>query len=201
MDTTEQDYVIADAAGSIEQCVREFHYKHGHKAQRLKTAPSCIDDFVCNSELENASRQLILMSDTFLKAFRVGIARGELSRDNRLLRAHLHLEEVGELLQALADRDEVAVLDACCDEVYVSVGTAVSLDLPFSRAMVEVCKSNSTKSQTHSTAPDERLRDKGPAYKPPAIKQVIDEHRIKRTKQYNRLKRQLAAFDGANVNE
>jgi predicted HAD superfamily Cof-like phosphohydrolase len=89
--------------------------------------------------------------------------------DLRILRAHLMLEELGEVIQAMGDGDELAVLDGLSDLLYVLVGTAVTFRLPLHSAFWEVHRSNMTKQPKNG----ERLRDKGPAYVPPNLYDIL----------------------------
>lgn len=99
--------------------------------------------------------------------------------DERIMRTHLIIEEVGETIRALASyrqypraTDEDAVLlDGLCDVVYVVVGTAVKFGLPFSDAFVEVHKSNMTK--TRAKKKDTRIRSKGESYEPPELLSIV----------------------------
>jgi len=75
------------------------------------------------------------------------------------LRNNLHKEEYEELQEGMrnlsharwlnnpdAQRDAlVEIADACCDLVYVVVGTCVSLGIPFDKCFAEVQRSNMSK--------------------------------------------------------
>jgi phosphoribosyl-ATP pyrophosphohydrolase len=102
--------------------------------------------------------------------------------DLRLLRLHLVLEECGEWLTALMDADEVKLMDATCDLVYVLLGTLISFDLPFGEGFAEVQKSNMTKTPkglSDNSAEQARLRDKGTKFKAPNLEAVLVKHRKK----------------------
>ena len=64
-----------------------------------------------------------------------------------LMRMHLCMEELGELAEAMADRDNVAALDALCDMRYVADGTVLHLGFAntFRQAVAEVHRSNMSK--------------------------------------------------------
>ena len=79
---------------------------------------------------------------------RIGSLQCEPAQDSRLLRAHLLVEEVSEALEALADRDEVALADALGDLEYVNMGTAVGYDIPLPEVFEEIHRSNMTKRKT-----------------------------------------------------
>ena len=87
----------------------------------------------------------------------------------RLHQVYLHLEELSELVEALASLDEVALLDALADLQFITMGTAVTFTMPLEDAHFEVCKSNLTK----NLRSDQRVRDKGPNYVPPNLKDVL----------------------------
>lgn len=73
------------------------------------------------------------------------------------------LEETAELCEALCKNDPVAVLDAICDLLYVTIGMGVQLDMPVSEGFLAVHESNMTKTPNG----DPRVLDKGPNYVPP----------------------------------
>lgn len=77
--------------------------------------------------------------------------------------------EVQELRDALAAGDRIKVADALADIVYVAVGTAIVMGIPFDAVLAEVHRSNMTK-----LIPPIRLREdgkilKGPHYEPPNV--------------------------------
>ena len=89
------------------------------------------------------------------------------------LRQEMLDSEVQELREAVAAGDLVKTLDALADIVYVTVGTAVTMGLPFDAALREVHRSNMTK-----LIPPIRIREdgkilKGPHYEPPDIAGVL----------------------------
>ena len=67
----------------------------------------------------------------------------------RGLRARLIVEEVGELVEAIGKGDEAETLDALVDLVYVTLGAAIALDLPFREAWAEVQAANMRKFRCH----------------------------------------------------
>ncbi len=93
--------------------------------------------------------------------------------DARFYQAHLMLEELSEVLEAMVKGDEVGLLDSLTDLIFVTVGAAVQFDLPISEAFEEIYKSNMTK--TPGLGP--RLRDKGEMYIPPDLAKILKEHR------------------------
>ena len=97
--------------------------------------------------------------------------------EQRALRAHLMMEELGECLEALGRGDELGLLDGLADLEYVVVGTAVVHDLPLPEAFEEVHRSNMTKEKQVSDANSDRVREKGPNYEPPNLERVLADHR------------------------
>lgn len=95
--------------------------------------------------------------------------------DLRLARAQIMIEELGETIIGLAYVDEIATLDGLSDLAFVTIGTAISFDLPLIEGLNEICDSNLTKSPHKKD--DARLRDKGPDYRPPKIKRVLALYR------------------------
>lgn len=102
--------------------------------------------------------------------------------DKRGLRGHLCAEEVSELLLALAVGDEVKVLDALSDLLYVAIGTAVTFDLPLGDAFVEVHHSNMSKEKQEDDASKDRLRKKGDNYRPPNLAKIMEFYENKKCK-------------------
>lgn len=97
--------------------------------------------------------------------------------DGRALRVHLTLEETAEWLDALAIGDELAAFDALCDRLYVLIGDAVTYDLPLSSGFAEVHRSNMTKEKQPDDPSAERVRQKGPNYEPPNLREILEAHR------------------------
>jgi Phosphoribosyl-ATP pyrophosphohydrolase len=87
----------------------------------------------------------------------------------RALRSDLLLEEVRELLDAVAEGDVVKIADALADISYVAAGTAVVYGIPFDAVFAEVHRSNMTKTNT----PAEAKLVKGPGYEPPEIARIL----------------------------
>lgn len=96
-------------------------------------------------------------------------------QDPRYLRAHLILEEAGELVKAMAVGDLEETLDGLADLSYVTVGTAVQFELPLAEAFEEVHSSNMTKSGGGQSDP--RVRNKGEGYVPPNIAALLEGYR------------------------
>lgn len=97
--------------------------------------------------------------------------------DNTLMRCQLMIEELGECVRAMYERDMVAVLDALCDMRYVADGTALSLGLGpvFLAAFREVHASNMTKlGDDGKPIKNEAGRVvKGPRYRRPNLEPLL----------------------------
>lgn len=92
--------------------------------------------------------------------------------DQRALRAHLILEECGELLRAMQHGNLVETLDGMADLIYVVCGTAAQFGLPLSEAFRRVHESNMTK----SIARDPRCRDKGDSFKRVDLTDLVENY-------------------------
>ena len=152
----------------LMESVTEFHRKHGFTIGcRLVDEPS---NPVVNAVLSQASMAMHGLSH-YMEKMREADSGNE---DDRLLRAHLMIEELAETIHALARRDECDVLDGLCDQVYVAVGTAVTLDLPLPAGMEEVCRSNDTKSGGMLRG---GAHPKGKSFSPTNLRAVIGRYR------------------------
>lgn len=145
--------------------LREFHERHAFAVNSKLAAES--DGDVTERLVCAAYSTRIMARDFEVKAGVTGSLR--------LLRAHLMMEELSEAMQALADCDELQLLDALCDLAYVVEGTGVAYGLPMEAAFAEVHRSNMTKAVRK--AGDVRLRDKGRGYVPPDLARVLREPR------------------------
>lgn len=97
--------------------------------------------------------------------------------DKRFITTHLEVEEMGEFLVALGQGNEVEVLDALADRLYIFLGTCISMDMPIIKAFAEVHASNMTKEKQSDDESKARVRQKGDKYKAPDISKVLDSHR------------------------
>lgn len=103
----------------------------------------------------------------------------EVSAELLLLRAHLVTEEASELVKWMQQRNIVETADACCDLIYVAIGTAVSLGfghlLP--ALFAEVNASNMTKNLSfeagETRAEGRRILTKGANYRPPKLASIL----------------------------
>ena len=132
--------------------VELFHRKHAFAVGiKLKHAPPRCDYF-------KAALQTIAAT----------LERKAGAGDLRALRLHLIVEEVAELAGAFETSNEVEMIDALADLVYVAVGTAVAYGVDLDGAFECVHQSNMTKAVAK---PDDiRLRDKGDTYTPPDLR-------------------------------
>lgn len=97
------------------------------------------------------------------------ILANEMENDDRALRLHLILEEVVELIDAMAVNDIVETADALADLDYVVQGTAIKFGVPQLKVFKEVHRSNMTK-----TPGNKRRPGKENDYSPPKIKRILE---------------------------
>ena len=123
-----------------------------------------------NHILWSAAHELQLLSDKCAHAYKVG-----LKSDERLMRMRLILGELSELSAALMKDDEVETTDALADLNYVMCGTAITFDLPWTKAFDEVHKSNMSKDNV--VKHEDGVNGKGLNYFKPDLEKVIAIHR------------------------
>lgn len=140
--------------------IREFHEKNGFP----------VDKLMVKGPVPGSEAMLVVAE--MVKGYAKPLRESAGMREHR---AGLVLEETGELIEALANGDEVAVLDALADLNYVVNGTAIAFSLPIERAFNEIHWSNMTK--TKRSPDDTAFLHKGADYRPPQLKQIIEEHR------------------------
>jgi phosphoribosyl-ATP pyrophosphohydrolase len=148
--------------------VLAFHEKN-NVAKRTKLT-RLTSQYTVMQELERTAAEMSTRAEHLTQVLKVG-------DDERGGRAHLIIEETAELLSAMHDMDEVKTLDALADLLYVVIGTAVMLDLPLDEAFGEVHASNMSKERQKDDPLGDRVRDKGPNYKPPALDVVLNKYR------------------------
>jgi len=98
-----------------------------------------------------------------------------ISGDQATLRQSLIDEETGELRDAVAAGDIVAIADALADIVYVAYGTACVYGIDLDAVLDEVHASNMTKLGADGLPirrPDGKVL-KGPDYRPPDVAGVL----------------------------
>lgn len=123
--------------------------------------------------------------------------------DARALRAKLIVSEAAETVLALAERDDVGLADGLADLEYVTVGTAVTYQIPLDEVFNEVHASNMTKSTVaEAVANHSGDKGKGPDYRPPDVAGVLARSRDNKGRSWvHGLRRgdQLATRDGRVV--
>ena len=94
--------------------------------------------------------------------------------DVRFLRMQLMIEELGEVLEAMANQDIEGLVDGLCDLLYVVGGTIASMGLKevMTPAFLEVHRANMSKRNGDGS---ERVRDKGDDWQPPAIPAILEK--------------------------
>lgn len=86
----------------------------------------------------------------------------------RIIRAGFMVEELREVLDALAKADEVELADGLADLLYVVLGTAVQFEIPLQEVFEEVHRSNMSKCGVDERNP--LLKSgKGATYSPPDV--------------------------------
>jgi phosphoribosyl-ATP pyrophosphohydrolase len=123
-------------------CVRAFQEKVGAAKPRLIQK-----DHLTNQLHEDSVYEELHHVGLRLKGMAIGFkAAYAVTKDQRALRAELMVEELSELLSAMADRDEVDTADGLIDLLYVTFGTCTTFDIPAKPIFDEVHRSNMTKS-------------------------------------------------------
>lgn len=153
--------------------VEEFHKKYNQPIGSW-TFIDGEEAYLIRQELKMLGRYLLLKS---LELEAKSISNKD-KGDVRLFRAHLMIEELGELLVAMADEDETKILDGLVDVLYTVIGTGVTYDLPLGEGFKEVHRSNMTKPQKSKDNP--RMRNKS-GYSPPDLKSVLEKWREERS--------------------
>lgn len=162
-----------------EHDVMQFHDKHGFDVGIKLTSANA--KWLSGSLSIAGSHQLRMASMTLnaiAQQWQHGTVSDEIenkdsSHDPRLLRAHLMVEELSEILLALSQRNEIDLLDGLADLQYVVSGTAVAFGMPLGKAFDEVHRSNMTKEIRAGGDKDVRCRKKGGSYRPPNLQQFI----------------------------
>lgn len=119
--------------------VREFHAKFGFPVNRdLRDEPDGVFPSGFGEGLKIMAKGLIPLA----------IEQVEFG-DERMYRCQLMLEELGELICALDDKDPVATADAAGDLLYVVLGTCVTYDIPAEEVFTAIHASNMSKTRDH----------------------------------------------------
>ncbi len=148
--------------------VRDFHKKQGFNCDGEKREDPTDEN---KALLRKVSNVLLINAKQMEKHLRS-------TAQDDIMRSCLMVEELGELLGAMAAGDEVLVLDGITDLLYVVFGTGIArwpkaAEL-MSKAFNEVQRSNMSKGIATDDNP--RLRDKGPDYSPADLKKVFQDH-------------------------
>lgn len=158
-----------------QEMVREFHVKNGYKVDCLLTKERTRDAYVdamTDLLLKSLSQQLLALQKVYQNK---AVQLQELG-DARLYRSIAMIEELGEVLEALANRDEVELADGLGDLEYFVNGTAVTYNIPMKEVFAEIQKANMAKKQ-RDPKNDPRMRDKGEGWQRPDIKGAIERGR------------------------
>lgn len=152
-----------------QEMVREFHVKNKFPVDEL-----LIDDKHWNSNLSVSTLhfladKLFIQADTIKDAAIIDQKAG----DERLYRAWLMLEELTEVIRAMAMNNEIELADGLGDLQYVLLGTAVTYSIPMSEVFAEIQKANMAKKK-RDVKTNPRMRDKGEGWKRPDIKSAIE---------------------------
>jgi len=148
--------------------VLSFHQHNGYAVEKpLEVHVTKVHDRYYSDLIRECGNMLLNTADRLQRAACESQAQG----DCRLYRAALMMEELGETLIALANKDIIETADGLTDLLYVVVGTFVTFGLPMAKLFEEVHDSNMTKKPP--TSDDPRMRDKGTGYKPPDIEGVL----------------------------
>lgn len=119
---------------------------------------------------------------------------GRIVPEVALLRLRLMASELGELADAMHEKDIVEIADGLCDLLYVTVGTALEYGLgPILHDLFEeVHSSNMTKRHGGAGAAAKYGPGggKGEGFKPPRIAEILDDYidTVKKINEFEQLK-------------
>lgn len=154
------------------QCVTDFHVKHKfpvhvewkYGAKKDTQIPADLPYLV------HAGHELKSLADR-IQGTAVQLQE---QGDPRLYRAHLMIEELGELCLSMGAGEKLGTLDGGIDLLYVLLGTlGTTFNLPVDEAFEEVHASNMTKMPR--TSDNLRMRNKGSQYRKPDLARVLRE--------------------------
>jgi hypothetical protein len=157
-----------------QDMVRQFHVRNGFSVGITLTVPKSERLKVLLTE---ASEMMLDYAKQLLELSVDHDGVPDAADRELAMRMHLCVEEPSEMMHAAAEGDEVLMIDAIGDSMYVLLGTGVTFDLPLSEAFDEIHRSNMTKQRQLSDPHGERIRNKGPGYRPPDISGVLKAHR------------------------
>jgi len=159
----------------VTNLVEQFHAKHGFT----------LDDSLMQYDTAHAvndSRTLKFVANVLLSCADF-LERLEMDCgvDVRVQRTQLMVEELGETVRAMAECDELELLDGLSDLTFVTVGTSLAFGLPLEEGVLAVCNSNLTKTPRNPDD-DPRLRCKGTGYVPPNMEGVLKKWKTLKNK-------------------
>lgn len=143
--------------------VSEFFHKHCFP--RSIKLQDCNSD-VNSQHLIHIGRTLKELSKSMIHPATISAGHG----DHRLLRAQIQLEETGELLVALGEKNQVETLDALIDSIYASIGTALMYGMPIGLGWERIHESNMSKAPCEN---DPRLKSKNKGYIKPYLEDLF----------------------------
>jgi hypothetical protein len=165
------------------QAVQAFQVKIGAPQnldlkKTLVDGPSPEGEFIHDTDIKQiqllawATSNMALIDEKLKMSYKLRV------KDERVMRVHLILSELQELVEAFLLRDEVRALDAIADLMYVVLGTATTFDLPEHEAFWEVHGANMTKDIMNDHTAD--IKGKGESYQPPRLKEILEAYRSRR---------------------
>lgn len=154
-----------------QDAVEAFHLKFGFPIKRRLLQDQDLDR---SQHLQDLGVQFRDDAESILSD---AISSAAKENDNRFYRAHLIIEEVGEVLDALGKREEVDLADALGDLIYVLLGTAVTYDIPMEEVFDEIHRSNMTKTRDAKNDPRMKQGKLLESYSEPELRQAIEEGR------------------------
>ncbi len=149
--------------------VRAFHIKHGFLIDKLLSNH-------CHELSTDYLKHLAEKLDIQARSLNMVATGASSLGDERLYRAWLMVEELKEVIEAMALNNEVLLADGLGDLDYVLKGTAITYSIPLKEVCEEVHKSNMTKMK-RDIETNPRMRDKGPDYVAPDIAGAIKRGR------------------------
>lgn len=170
------DDLIVTTFASIRRTIRKFITKITGKqseVQRLRTPGKGLQTARGDGAIHSASTALAAIACALHQD---GIVTN--FGDLRIKCAQLIVEEVSELLEGIAECDEIKTLDALADCEFVIHGIATRLDLPLAQAFIEVCNSNLSKSLDHRMPGGDKAKGKGDEYQAPILGPILHEYRL-----------------------
>ena len=152
-----------------QEAVRSFHAKFGFPR----------DAVLCDQYDEDAETTLSDVSaglSVLSRLIKTEAMQAQADAvDIRLYRAHLLIEELSEVIVAMANRDEIELADGLGDLTYVVLGTAVAFSIPVAECFDTIHVSNMSKTRGPG---DERMKSRRhEGYVKPAIGDAIEKVR------------------------